>query len=192
MGDLKVIRNSVSHAQTESEPLVELPAWWSGFLFHVLNPRQVSMLLYLIMLCDERGVCHPTIEQIRKNLGLLSTTMVFESIAVLEECGFFMRSRQLLPESRSRQNVYRRASCEYTVLRLLEMNSIDGRLHPLSAGDPQTAEAMHLAVRGLREILSGAEYESYAAATDEQRRDLLIALLSERLLLRRAGIYAYE
>ena len=52
--------------------------------------------------------------------------------------------------------------------------------------------AMHLAIRGLREILSCAEYERYAAATDEQRRDALIVLLSERLRTRQAGIYAYE
>jgi hypothetical protein len=175
----------------ECQPLVAVPAWWSGFLFHVLNPRQVSMYIYLIMLADDRGVCHPTIEQIRKDLGLLSTTMVFESIAVLEEYGFFMRSRQTLPESRSRRNVYRRTACEYTILRLLETNKIDGDLHPVNAGDRMSEESRQLVQQGLSEVLKG-RYEQYAGSAPEERRDVLLTLLGEALRRRKAGIYAYE
>lgn len=170
---------------------VAIPAWWSGFLFHVLNPRQISMYVYLIMLADERGVCHPTIEQIRKDLGLLSTTMVFESIAVLEEHGFFMRSRRTLPESRSRRNVYRRAACEYTILRLLETNKVDGNLHPVGAGDPTSEESRMLIAEGLRTIL-GTGYNKYAQTPEAQKREMLISLLSEILRKRRSGIYAFE
>lgn len=194
MDDLKVVHTPVSRdgADNECEPLVEVPAWWSGFLFHVLNPRQVSMYLYLIMLCDERGICHPTIEQIRKDLGLLSTTMVFESIAVLEEYGFFMRSRQALPESRSRRNVYRRASCEYTVLRLLETNKIDGNLHPAGSGDPASDEAKSLVRSGLKQILDARSLKRYDAVDGERRREVLIETLNGALRERKAGIYAYE
>ena len=168
MDDLTLVQNSASRdGDNECEPLVEVPAWWSGFLFHVLNPRQVSMYLYLIMLCDDRGICHPTIEQIRKDLGLLSTTMVFESIAVLEEYGFFMRSRQSLPESRSRRNVYRRASCEYTVLRLLETNKIDHSMHPLGSSDTQSDDARGLIQAGLKQMLGSVVYQRYSAASEE-------------------------
>jgi SOS-response transcriptional repressor LexA len=175
----------------ECQPLVAIPAWWSGFLFHVLNPRQVSMYVYLIMLADDRGVCHPTIDQIRKDLGLLSTTMVFESIAVLEEYGFFMRSRQTLPESRSRRNVYRRTACEYTILRLLETNKIDGELHPTAAGDPISEESRQLVQYGLSQVL-GARYARYAEAPSEEKRDLLLSLLGESLRTRKPGIYAFD
>ncbi len=192
LDDLNVVQNTTSREVSECEPLVEVPAWWSGFLFHVLNPRQVSMYLYLIMLCDDRGVCHPTIEQIRKDLGLLSTTMVFESIAVLEEYGFFMRSRQALPESRSRRNVYRRGACEYTVLRLLETNKIDGDLHPAGSGDPASDEARQLIHAGLKTILAAKEFEAYGAATTDSKRDLLMESLNAKLRDRAAGIYAYE
>jgi hypothetical protein len=169
--------------------LVQIPAWWSGFLFHVLNPRQVSMYVYLIMLSDEHGVCHPTIEQIRKDLGLLSTTMVFESIAVLEEYGFFVRSRESLPESRSRRNVYRRTACEYTILRLLETNKVDGELSPTGGGDPASAESRQLVESGLTELL-GREFHKYAAAKPAEKREVLTAILNERLRGREAGIYA--
>jgi hypothetical protein len=175
----------------ECQPLVEIPAWWSGFLFHVLNPRQVSMYVYLIMLADERGVCHPTIDQIRKDLGLLSTTMVFESIAVLEEYGFFMRSRQTLPESRSRRNVYRRTACEYTILRLLETHKIDGELHPVDAGQQMSEESRQLVQYGLSEVLKN-RYAEYAESAPEEKRDALLALLGEILRTRKAGIYAFE
>ncbi len=157
-------------------------------MFHVLNPRQVGMYVYLIMLADERGICHPTIEQIRKDLGLLSTTMVFESIAVLEEGGFIVRSRQTLPESRSRRNVYRRTACEYTILRLLETNKIDGSLRPLAAADEASEEARLLVEDGLKEVLD-EQYPRYAQARAQDRRDVLIAAMNDILRNRPSGIY---
>ncbi len=147
------------------------------------------MYVYLTMLSDDRGICHPTIEQIRKDLGLLSTTMVFESIAVLEEYGFYMRSRQSLPESRSRRNVYRRAACEYTVLRLLETNKLDGYLKPVGAGDDTSEDARQLVQEGLRALLGGEKYTLYANAPDEEKRDVLVGILNEMLRNRPAGIY---
>lgn len=183
--------DDVVQSESECEPLVAIPAWWSGFLFHILNPRQVSMYVYLIMLADERGVCHPTIDQIRRDLGLLSTTMVFESIGVLEEYGFFMRSRQALPESRSRRNVYRRTACEYTILRLLETNKIDGELRPVGAGDTPSEETHQLVMYGLQEVLSH-RYARYAEAPPEQKRDVLLSILGDVMRSRKAGIYAYD
>lgn len=148
------------------------------------------MYVYLIMLSDENGVCHPTIEQIRKDLGLLSTTMVFESIAVLEEYGFFVRSRESLPESRSRRNVYRRTACEYTILRLLETNKLDGELTPIGAGGlPASPDSRELVDSWLREMLRDL-YPRYAAAKPEEKRDVLITLLNDVLRKRAAGIYA--
>jgi hypothetical protein len=167
----------------------QIPAWWSGFLFHVLNPRQVSMYVYLIMLSDEYGVCHPTIEQIRKDLGLLSTTMVFESIAVLEEYGFFARSRESLPESRSRRNVYRRTASEYTILRLLETNKLDGELAPVGSAHSASNDSRQPLEDGLRELLAG-QYQRYAGASSADKRDVLMAILNDRLRSRPAGIYA--
>lgn len=149
------------------------------------------MYVYLIMLSDDRGVCHPTIEQIRKDLGLLSTTMVFESISVLEEYGFFVRSRESLPESRSRRNVYRRTACEYTILRLLETNKVDGDLCPVGAGDPASPESRHLVETGLADVL-GENYRRYSAVPADQKREVLMQILNERLRERPAGIYAFN
>src|SRR5581483_2656544 len=133
--------------------------------------------------------CHPTIEQIRKDLGLLSTTMVFESIAVLEEYGFFVRSRESLPESRSRRNVYRRTACEYTILRLLETNKLDGDLSPVGSSNAASADSRQLVDIGLKEML-GVQYGRYAAAESAQKREVLMALLNDLLRRRPAGIYA--
>jgi hypothetical protein len=192
LDDAGVVHNASSRDGSlgECEPLTEIPAWWSGFLFHVLNPRQVSMYVYLIMLSNDSGVCHPTIEQIRKDLALLSTTMVFESIAVLEEYGFFVRTRESLPESRSRRNVYRRTTCEYTILRLLETNKVDGDLCPAGAGEPASAEARELIDAGLRDMLV-EDYDRYASALPGTKRDVLMHILNDRLRKRPAGIYAF-
>ena len=146
------------------------------------------MYVYLIMLADERGICHPTIDQIRKDLGLLSTTMVFESIAVLEDYGFFLRSRQALPESRSRRNVYRRTACEYTILRLLETNRVDANLNAAASSDGASDESRQLVVTGLKHLLGG-QYERYAACDELEKRSVLIDCLNQILRARSGGIY---
>jgi SOS-response transcriptional repressor LexA len=70
----------------------------------VLNPRQISMYLYLTMLCDERGECSPTVDQIREDLGLYSTSMVFEALAALDDLGFITRTTQLVSASVMREH----------------------------------------------------------------------------------------
>jgi predicted transcriptional regulator len=90
------------------KPMALIPAWWSAFLFHILNPRQICMYVYLIMLSDEKGECSPTIDQIREDLGLYSSSMVFDALAALEDLGFVVRERQALAGVRSRRNLYRR------------------------------------------------------------------------------------
>lgn len=122
-----------------------------------------------------------------QDLGLLSTTMVFESIAVLEEFGFFMRSRQALPESHSRRNVYRRTACEYTVLRLLETNRIDGQLRPVCTDDTPD-DARQLIAEGLQALL-GDRYQQYENAAEEEKRDVLVAILKDILRSRPGRIY---
>ncbi|MGZ3526085.1 MAG: hypothetical protein ACXVAO_00120 [Vulcanimicrobiaceae bacterium] len=173
----------------QCEPYAQLPAWWSGFLFHVLNPRQLSMYVYLTMLSDDSGACHPTIEQIRKDLGLLSTTMVFESIAVLEEYGFFLRTRRSFPESRSKRNVYQRTACEYTILRLLECDKIDAELHPTATtASPASDESKQLVQDGLKKLV-GDSYERYHAADAPAKKDVLAEILNDVLRTRTRGIY---
>jgi len=99
----------------------------SGFLYHVLNPRQVSIYLYLTMLACENDVAHPTTKQIRNDLRLASLSIVFGAIATLERYGFLLRERRKLQALNSRRNVYQRPSCEFTVLRLVELGKVDGR-----------------------------------------------------------------
>lgn len=147
------------------------------------------MYLYLMMLCDEVGSCHPTIDQIRADLGLLSATMVFESISVLEEYGFFVRNRQSFPEARSKRNAYQRTTCEYPVLRLLQIGRIDGNLHASeSPVAPASDEAKRLTEEGLHKLLEG-EYHRYSLASNDQKKDILIEVLSQTLAERSRGIY---
>jgi len=173
----------------ECAPKVEIPAWWCGFLFHVLNPRQIAMYVYLTMLCEDTGVCHPTIEQIRKDLSLLSATMVFESMSVLEEYGFFLRTRRSFPDTRSKRNVYQRTACEYTILRLLECGRIDGDLRPADPGDAGGSEESLKLVTVALEGMLGAHYDRYKAAPAGEKKNLLIEILTDILHARGRGIY---
>jgi DNA-binding transcriptional ArsR family regulator len=149
-------------------------------MFHVLNPRQVCMYLYLAMLTDEGGECCPTIEQIREDLGLYSPSMVFEALAVLEDLAFITRERQSFPGVRAKRNVYRRPACESTILRLLERDRIDGELRPRGGGSPASQESQALVVDGLRMQLAEA-YERYARATSAAKRDVLVEILESRI-----------
>jgi hypothetical protein len=174
---------------SECEPVTVIPAWWSGFLFHVLNPRQLCMFVYLTMLVDGDGVCHPTIEQIRKDLGLLSDTMVFDALTVLEELGFVVRTRRILPESRSKRNVYQRTACEFTILRLVEHGKIDGMLRPASApSSPAAEESRQLVDEGLQMLL-GEGYSQYVQIDESEKTPVLIALLKDILAKRPRGIF---
>jgi DNA-binding PadR family transcriptional regulator len=174
----------VSHEESNDEchPLAPIPAWWSAFLFQILNPRQVCMYAYLAMLCSQKDSCHPTTDQIRADLGLYSTSMVFEALAVLEELQFIERERQTFPGTRPRRNVYRLHPCERTLLRLLEADLIDGSLRTITAdgGGTPSPESQALIREGLRETL-GDDYGRYAETPDEAKRDVLVEILSTRL-----------
>lgn len=159
-------------------PSAVIPAWWSGFLFHVLNPRQISMYMYLTMLSDERGECSPTVDQIREDLGLYSTSMVFEALAALDDLGFIIRIRAAFPGIRARRNLYRRPSCESTLYRLLERGRIDGHLrstNPTRA--PASAESQALIEEGLVTLL-GAKYDQYRRTPEEDKRVVLMEQLA--------------
>ena len=170
----------------ECPPAAALPAWWSGFMYHVLNPRQVCMYLYLTMLSQNNGECHPTIEQIRDDLGLYSASMVFEALAALEDLGFITRERQSFPGVRAKRNVYRRTPCELTILRLLERKLIDSTLRPKRNGEvPQAEEAKQLVQEGLEEIL-GDDFARYESAAENEKTEVLMQILSS-ILQRRAG-----
>lgn len=165
------------------KPFIEIPAWWSGFLFHVLNTRQLSVYLYLSMLADESGTCHPTTNQIRQDLGLSSLTIIFDAMSVLEDCGFMLRRRATVPGSNSRRNVYQRPSCEYTILRLLRRERLDGQLRPAPGSvNEMSSDARRLRDEWLHNAL-GVHHALYEAAPDEAKRGVLCNIL-EALLAR--------
>lgn len=149
-------------------------------MFHVLNPRQVCMYLYLTML-SEKGECSPTIEQIREDLGLYSPSMVFEALAVLEDLAFIVRARQSFPGVRAKRNVYRTPPCESTLIRLLERDRIDGELKPKGSGSPASSESQALVIEGLQTVLGADGYARYAAATTAAKRDVLLETLELQL-----------
>lgn len=167
------------------QPFTEIPAWWSGFLFHVLNTRQLSVYLYLSMLADESGSCHPTTNQIRQDLGLSSLTIIFDAMSVLENCGFVLRRRQLVPGSNGRRNVYQRPSCEFTILQLLQSERLDGLLRPEPGSvNEMSSDARRLRDEWLRNTLD-VHYAIYEAAPDQAKRGVLIDIL-KALLARHA------
>lgn len=135
------------------------------------------MYVYLVMLGDPKGECSPTIDQIREDLGLYSSSMVFEALAALEDLGFMLRERQAFAGVRSRRNLYRRPTCESTLLRLLDRGRIDGELRSTNpTRSPASPESQALVLDGLRELL-GEAYARYDQAPREHKREVLVELL---------------
>ena len=163
------------------EPLTEIPSWWAGFLFHVLNPRQLSLYLYLSLLSGPTGSCHPTTKQIRNDLGIASLTIVFEAMAALEAGGFISRRRRNFVELKSRRNVYHRPSCEFTVLRLLQLDRIDALLRPVPGEvNEMSVAASDLRDRWLANVL-GSAGSAFQAADMPAKRAMLIDALGRLL-----------
>jgi len=161
----------------QCKPVSEIPSWWSGFLFHVLNTRQVSLYLYLSMLTSTAFTCHPTTKQIRQDLGLASLTIVFESMSVLENYGFILRQRRKVEHLSSRRNVYQRPSCEFTILRLIELGKIDGLLRPTPGFmNEMSEESAELREEWLENLL-GDTYASFSAGTPQEKHTILVAAL---------------
>ncbi len=143
----------------ECAPFTEIPAWWSGFVFHVLNARQISLYLYLCMLLDGEGICAPTVEQIRQDLGL-SGSIVFGALGALDGSGFILRQRRYLPALRSRRNVYQRPACEFTILRLLEAGKIDGDLRAVPGpAHEMSGDSQELKTAWLEKVLAEHDFE---------------------------------
>jgi hypothetical protein len=162
------------------QPFTEIPAWWTGFVFHVLNARQISLYLYLCMLLDAEGLCAPTVEQIRQDLGL-SGSIVFGALGALTERGFILRQRLYLASLRSRRNVYQRPACEFTLLRLLEAGMIDGELRAVPGPVHQmSADSAALKNEWLEKVL-GSAFDTYAAAPVGEKAVILIEALRAAL-----------
>ncbi len=157
----------------ECRPFAEVPAWWSGFLFHVLTARQVTLYIYFCMLGGESGSCNPTVRQILSDLGIGSATAVFGAITTLEDAGFILRQRRG-GSPKQRTNFYQRTSCEFTVLRLLETRRIDGLMRP---GPGFVNEMSHDARGLLQEWLQsklGTQYTKYEKGGEPSKRALLL------------------
>jgi hypothetical protein len=171
--------NRFSHV---CKPYAEIPAWWSGFLFHVLNTRQLSLYLYLSMLSGESGVCHPTTKQIRQDLGLASLTIVFDAMSALENAGFILRQRRNIEMLNSRRNVYQRPACEFTILRLIRIGKIDGLLRPTPGyANEMSAESERLKRAWIDEALD-ADLADYRTSDDVARKTALLVGALERKL----------
>ena len=173
----RVIIDPHNRFEHDCQPFTEIPAWWSGFIFHVLNARQISLYLYLSMLLDAEGMCSPTVEQIRQDLGL-SGSIVFGALGALSERGFILRQRRYLETLRSRRNVYQRPSCEFTLLRLLEAQKIDGDLRAVPGpAHEMSHDAAELKAEWLSKVMEG-DFDAYDAAPVAEKRGLLIAKLN--------------
>ena len=168
--------NDPAPASTDScAPFAEIPIWWSGFLFHVLTPRQLSLYLYLTMLSRDTGTCEPSTKQIRQDLGVASLTSVFDAMATLETCGFIYRSRK------SRRNVYKRPTCEHTILTLLSTGRIDGRFRPAPGFvNEMSADSRKLCDEWLRDLL-GERFEVYQSAGPEAQIVIIIDALKRHI-----------
>lgn len=159
----------------DCEPFVQMPAWWSSFLFQLTTPRQLAVYTYIAMLGVPDGVSRPTVRQIQDDMGLSSDSVVFDALRSLEELSLIRRLRNSVVTG---QNAYVRPACETTLVRLLETGKIDHRLRPISGNvpDQKSEDVSNLVRDGLTKLLGDA-YPEYASAPASERTETLLALL---------------
>ncbi len=169
----------------DCEPFVYMPAWWSSFLFHLVSTRQLAVYTYVAMLGVGTGMSQPTVRQIQEDMGLLSDSVVFDSLRALEDLCLIRRLRKA---GAAGQNAYARPACETTLIQLLERNLIDAELRPIRKGTPidQSSAVTDLARSGLRMLL-GDRFPILAQAPPSTRSDVLLGLLKNSLQSRRRG-----
>ncbi len=156
------------------------PAWWRTFVFRVLTGRQLSVLLYLLTCMATQDECSPTTEEIRSFVGLNRPNMVFEALDILDDYGFVVRHRRVLPGLSGRRNLYQRPPWEYTILRLLQLGILDERLrvrHLESSYTPEIMRELDTAARGLL----GDRYDEYASSDGGQSKKMLMTALSAKI-----------
>jgi hypothetical protein len=127
------------------------------------------------MLSRETGTCEPTTKQIRQDLGVASLTSVFDAMAILETYGFIYRTRK------SRRNVYKRPTCEHTMLTLLSAGRVDGRFRPAPGFVNEMSEdSRKLRDEWLRELL-GERFGVYESAGPDAQIVILIDALERHV-----------
>lgn|GEM_PF-3523234 len=189
--------NQYPSAPSEVAPFATIPAWWRGFIFKVMNPRDFAVYMFIAMRTDGgHAIAYPLVSDIQEAMGLSSDSAIFDSLRKLVDLGFIRRRTQQLPNrsSRLRRNIYQRAAPEFTLLTLLNRTDasarrgdagIDEFLHfcvcPAPApSQPNVASAVPRDVAaGLKRFLQN--YDDYAFANDGDKREVLKALLMEQL-----------
>lgn len=161
----------------DCEPFVNLPAWWSSFLFRILSPRQLAVYTYIAMLGVKENISTPTVRQIQDDMGLASDTTVYDALRALEDAVLIRRVR-VRNDAGVAQNGYRRPACESTLIALLEQKRIDYRLRPIerSVAAPRSDAVTALAEDGLKTML-GDDFASYTSASPNAGRTVLLDLL---------------
>ena len=186
----------------EVAPFATLPAWWRGFIFKVLSPREFTVYMYIAMRADaQNAIAYPTAREIRVAMNLESDSAVFAALRTLEELGFIRRRAQKLPNRtiRLRRNVYQRAAPEFTLLTLLNRTG-DGGSHgdkgvnellefatnPAIVEDPSAVSPVNRDLSGgVKHLLGDEDFNEYALTPDGEKREVLARILDEHLARRR-------
>lgn len=183
--------------QEHIPPYAVLPAYWRPFVFHVLKPREFAVYMYVVSLCDKNDIAYPPVINIQRDLDIQSPTTVATALSRLEESGFLLRMRAVLPrrQTGAHRTVYQRPLPQYTINRLLDRDLIDGDLLPTNW--PMTTEKPphpNRAVDRAMERLLGDDYLGYESLESTAERTAFLKLRLSQILAHKqaTGRLAFE
>jgi hypothetical protein len=167
-------------------PYFVLPGYWRQFIFRILKPRDLAVYFYISALSDKHGIAYPSLAQMQDELEIYSSTTLTSAIGRLEDNGFILRRRGVLPRQNSakHQNIYQRPSPHFTLLKLLQLKKIDGDLRPItqSTDDQSSSKMSKPAQTSLRKLLGERLYRDFEGLeTAADRASFLIESL-QRIL----------
>jgi biotin operon repressor len=169
----------------EIAPYLVIPAWWRRFIFHILNPRSITVYLYLCSLMDPNAICYPSLDQIAEDLGLTKQP-IRDAIAELEEKGFIIAGAEPYNgRVLGKRVIYQRPAPQSTIKKLITAGIIDGDLFPthIKTRDAKVVKSSQdVVAAGLKRLLG----PDYFAAYDLQeepglRKTAMLLALDARL-----------
>ena len=168
-----------------SAPFFDIPSWWRRFVFRILTPRDFMVYCYIVSYCGRRKVAHPLIKHMKADLNISNSSVIYDSLKRLVDLGFLLKSQRVF---RLRLcNVYQRPCAEFTLLRLLSKEVIDGNLVPTKPGKRNAVHrdaytrTLGSVASGLRNLLGNDLYTQWNAVSDADKADELFVIVAARL-----------
>ena len=181
-------------------PFTPLAAWMRPFLFRVLKPREIAVYLHICSYMQQAAISYVSLRELQRDFGLTNRHQLIDAIGQLDRLGFLLRKKGRVAKSRTEhdRNIFQRPSLEYTLLKLLEEDAIDGFFHPTATAigrnrrpaiAPPSGKYIDKGIlRALDSLIGAASVKKYMNTPAAEKVQVLKLFLATKLEAKRAAV----